>query len=690
MILIKIVNRVERECYDTNFEYDIQSLVRAFYADTPVEVNQELRPEHQIMIEVEYLRSSVGVNIYDTKYNGKMQLREHEDSEMDSDRQQAKNQVKRVLYITLCEYTGKTLPWGTLTGIRPIKLPLAQMEKGMSRGEIRQFMKQTYLMSDNKLDLALQVAKTEQQRLSQFPYREGFSLYIGIPFCPSICAYCSFSSYPIKQYADKVDAYLNALFEELHFAAQSYVNRPLQTIYIGGGTPTTLTAGQLDRLLGQIHSEFAMEDMEEFTVEAGRPDSITEEKLQVLKKWGVTRISINPQTLKDETLTIIGRKHTASQFLEAYILARETGFTNINVDLIVGLPDETEEDMMRTLDKLFAIEPESITIHSLARKRAARLTTEAENFAGYRFSADAAVMEHLQNALTEKGYQPYYLYRQKNISANLENVGYAKPGKDCLYNVLMMEEKHTILAAGAGAVSKFVFPDGYHVQKIDNVKDVDQYIERIQEMIGRKREFLEENTRIVNDASHLEEELPEAIAHGAAVSALAYEIAKELDLPESECYDIAVAGVVHDIGKLQLYRYLNGNETLNVEEMNYMRMHSTLSYEILKEKGYSPYILECVKYHHENYDGSGFPDHLAGEEIPLSARILRVCDVFTALTSKRPYRDAFDPETAVFLMIDEVKNFDMRVFIAFQRVVHDNPKWLKAQTEMEETYESTE
>lgn len=678
MILIRIVNRIGEEYYDTNFEYDIQSLVRAFYYGVQVEVNKPLTQDHQVMVEVEYFDHGAGVNIFDKTYNGKMLLRKHEDGEMDAhDRCQAKNQVKRLLYITLCEYTTRTLPWGTLTGIRPIKLPLQQLESGDSKEEIRQRMKETYLISNKKLDLAMKVADAEYRRLCRLDYKEGYSLYIGIPFCPSICAYCSFSSYPLKQYEKQVDAYLDALLKEMHFVAQCYVNKPLQTIYIGGGTPTTLSPVQLERLLGGIAAEFSLEQLEEFTVEAGRPDSITREKLEVLKHWGVTRISINPQTLKEDTLKIIGRRHTIGQFMEAYQLAKEVGFENINMDLIVGLPEETAEDVAATLNETFVLKPDSVTVHSLALKRAARLRTEQESFADYHFLTDGSVMEQVQQQLEAAGYEPYYLYRQKNIATNLENVGYAKRGKACLYNILMMEEKHTVLALGAGAVSKFVFPDGCRVEKIDNVKDVNNYISRIDEMIGRKQKFLAENSRMFNDALHLEEELPKAIAHGIAVSNLAYDIAKELGLSEEICYKLAVAGVVHDIGKLQLYRYLNGKTTLNIEHMKYMRMHSTLSYDILKAQGYDDFVLESVRYHHENYDGSGFPEHLAGEEIPLGARILRVCDVFTALISKRAYRDAFDPETAVTLMIDEVKNFDMRVFIAFQRVLHDNPFWIE-------------
>ena len=259
------------------------------------------------------------------------------------------------------------------------------------------------------------------------------------------------------------------------------------------------------------------------------------------------------------------------------------------------------------------------------------------------------------------------------MTDNLENVGYSLPGKEGIYNILIMEEKQTIVALGAGSVSKFVFDDGQRIEKVDNVKDVDLYIERIDEMIARKQKFLLEHAHYFNEAKDLEQELPESIAHGICVSNLAYAVAKELGLPEENCYELAVAGIVHDIGKLRLNEYLNGKreDALNIEQMKYIRMHSKLSYDILKNKGYSKFILESILHHHESYDGSGFPDHLEGDEIPIGAKILYVCDVFSALISKRHYRDAFDKDTAVTLMIDEVKNYDMKVFIAFQRVIHE-------------------
>jgi len=669
MILIRLLDKTqEQEKLVTEFEYDVQSLIRAFYHGEEVTVNQPVEEQTHILFEVEYLQCRVAVNIFDNKENGNLQLRLHSETSVDyTNRSDTKNQLKKLLYQLLTEYSLKVLPWGTLTGIRPVKIPLAMLEDGKTTEEIKAYMKDNYLISDQKMNLGIDIAKKELKILNKMDYKSGYSLYIGIPFCPSTCAYCSFTSYPINLYADKVDRYMKALYKEIDYIAGVYNNKPIHTVYIGGGTPTTLSHEQLEILLSKITTKFDLKDVLEFTVEAGRPDSITKEKLLVLKKYGVSRISINPQTMKAETLKIIGRNHTIEQFITAYHLARECGFDNINVDLIIGLPEENYIDIENTIKKIVDLQPDSITIHSLAIKRAARLNTFKEQYENCRFENDERIIDKVSAYMGKLGYSGYYLYRQKNMTNNLENVGYSKPGKEGIYNILIMEEKQTIVALGAGSVSKFVFPDGRKIKKIDNVKDVDIYIDRIDEMIERKDQFIVENAsslNIVND-------LPESIAHGICVSNLAYAMAKKLGLPQEKCYELSLAGILHDIGKLKLHKYIYGSDTLDVEEIKYIRMHSELSYDILKNKGFSEFVLQSVLYHHENYDGSGFPEHLAGDEIPIGAKILRVCDVFAALISKRHYRDAFDSETAVALMIDEVKNFDMKVFIAFQRVIHE-------------------
>ena len=347
-------------------------------------------------------------------------------------------------------------------------------------------------MSQPKIDLSVEIAKRELELLKQIDYKQGYSLYVGIPFCPSICSYCSFSSSPIGIWEGKVNAYLDALEREIDFLAHAMRDRELNTIYIGGGTPTTLSPEQLKRLLGKLQHSFDFSNLLEYTVEAGRPDSITRDKLEVLRGYGITRISINPQTMNQATLDLIGRRHTVEQTIESYQLAREMGFDNINMDLIVGLPGEKLCDVKNTMEQIKALAPDNLTIHSLAIKRAARLKMFSEDYQGMEMENNWETIDLTARYARELGLMPYYLYRQKNMAGNFENVGYARSGKAGLYNILIMEEKQSILALGAGASSKYVFEaqeaEGIRVERTENVKDITHYLERIEEMIERKRE----------------------------------------------------------------------------------------------------------------------------------------------------------------------------------------------------------
>ncbi len=688
----------------TDFEYDIWTLIREFCPHTEVFTNTTEKMadddyiEYLVSIDCQEVESKIAVDIYGSEGQAHKDCRDMEDcmlrmhsllqvaEEVDfSDRKDTKNVMKRLVYQVMSHVTGKELPWGTLTGIRPTKIPMGLYErrKPMSDTEVYRFLKDTYYVSDEKIDLSRDIAKREIRILKNIDYKNGYSLYIGIPFCPSTCLYCSFTSYNVDAYKHKTDAYVDALLKEIAYVAGQFKDKKLNTVYFGGGTPTSLEPEQLDRILTKVKSSFDFKDVQEFTVEAGRPDSITEAKLLVLKKHGVTRISVNPQTMKQETLDIIGRKHTVEQVVEAFKLARSLGFDNINMDFIVGLPNESIDDVRYTMEETLKLDPDSITVHSLAIKRAARLNMFKDEYKELTIENSQDIMQLVAYYADQMGMKPYYLYRQKNIAGNLENVGYAREGKAGIYNILIMEEKQTIVAAGAGTITKYVYPDGERIERVDNVKNVDQYIERIDEMIERKIKFFHKvtdddsqpgkvsNGYIVRQA--LKKDVPEAIEHGIYVSNMAVRIAKELGLPDNMVYELAQAGVLHDIGKLQLAGYMYGRDEDNfvVEQLRYVRMHSKLSADILKDKEYSPFVLESILYHHENYDGSGYPDNLSGDSIPLGARILRVCDVFIALTSDRPYRKAFDVDTAVTLMIDEVKNFDMKVFLAFLKVVHE-------------------
>ena len=473
-----------------DFEYDIHSLIRAFYPGMDVPVYQEAEPHPEgweKKLVVDYQPDKITLVFQDS--DGQILAKREQQVEYEADRKATKNVLKSMLYELLRDYTGQDLPWGNLTGIRPTKIPMALLEQGWKNTEIADYMRKTYYTSNEKTALSIMIANRERHILKDINYEDGYSLYVGIPFCPSICLYCSFSSSPLSVWKNKVDMYLDALCKEIEACARIYRNRKLDTIYMGGGTPTTLEPYQMDRLLTKIEECFDRSYLKEFTVEAGRPDSITREKLEVLRKHGISRISINPQTMNQSTLDIIGRRHTVEQTVEAFHLARELGFDNINMDLIVGLPGEEYEQVEHTMKEVTALDPDSITVHSLAVKRAARLNMFKDQYKEMTFTNNQQIMEMTARYAYQAGHSPYYLYRQKNMAGNFENVGYAKPDSAGIYNILIMEEKQSILALGAGATSKKV--SGELIERTENVKDIKNYVERIDEMIERKRLLME-------------------------------------------------------------------------------------------------------------------------------------------------------------------------------------------------------
>ncbi len=413
----------------------------------------------------------------------------------EDERGSARDRIKRELYQILSEKTGKTLPWGTLTGVRPTKLIYRETQKGRSKEEIRKELKESFFVSDEKIALATEVAGLEKDLL-RFAER-GYSLYIGIPFCPSVCAYCTFSSSRYDSEKERIGEYLNALRTELA-AIRKIAEGRLHTIYIGGGTPSALSEKEIEELLTMIEDLFPTEDVLEYTFEAGRPDTITKEKLGIVSSHAVDRISINPQTMKEETLRKIGRSHTVKEIRDAYALARECGFENINMDLILGLPDEDEGDVLRSVEEVCAMSPESITVHSLAYKRASRFFQEM-GLSGLRFGNEAEQMDQVYALLKQHSYHPYYLYRQKNMRGNLENVGFAKRGKESLYNCLIMEEIETIYAAGAGATSKFVGRNGA-IKRVIAPKDITTYLAAVPALNEKKRTAQAECTETWNKA----------------------------------------------------------------------------------------------------------------------------------------------------------------------------------------------
>lgn len=477
------------KCNKAQFEYDIHALIKAFYPEWELKV---LTPES--VVRDRKVRETVPVMelwfgedkvIFKTQSAHEYVWNLTEKLEMGA----YKNALKRFLYTSLREETGISLPWGNLTGIRPTKIAMTMMEQGKSDEEIKAFLREEHFVSGEKIELGMEIAKRESEILSRLHYEDGYSLYIGIPFCPTTCLYCSFTSFPISVWKDRVVDYLTALEKELEAVARMYEGRILDTVYIGGGTPSSLSAEELDRLLTKLKVTFDFRTVQEFTVEAGRADSITEEKLRVLYRHGVTRISVNPQTMKQETLQLIGRHHTVEQVIEAFRMAREIGFTNINMDIILGLPEETEEDVVHTIEAIKELDPDSLTVHSLAVKRASKLGKWIEENGITAYNNTEETMKIAAQGAKDMDMVPYYLYRQKNMSGNFENVGYSKEDKYGIYNILIMEEKQTIVACGAGTITKRVYPDG-RIERCDNVKDVGLYIEKIEEMIERKRKLL--------------------------------------------------------------------------------------------------------------------------------------------------------------------------------------------------------
>ncbi len=468
--------KLELNIDSEEFLYESSILVKSFLAQSGME--QELE-EKKMMLTVE------GQQIYvDCEGIHTEGLAEG------PEKKYLKKELKKQIYRVMHELTKAELPWGALTGIRPTKLIVTMIEAApdVTDEEITSFLKENYYVTDEKAALGIQIARREIKLLEKIDYEEGYSLYIGIPFCPTTCLYCSFTSYPIGAYTKKADDYVTALLKEISYASARFADRKLNSIYIGGGTPTTLEPEQLDRLLHAVRDSFDFSHNQEFTVEAGRPDSITPEKLAVLLKHGVTRISINPQTMNQKTLDLIGRYHTVEQVKETFQLARKMGFDNINMDFIVGLPGETMEDIRFSMEEVQKLNPDSLTIHSLAIKRAARLNIMREQYKDFTIENNEQIMELCAAAAENMGMTPYYMYRQKNIAGNMENVGYARIGKAGVYNILIMEEKQTIVALGAGSVTKRIYPDG-RIERCANVKDVTQYIERIDEMIERKEKL---------------------------------------------------------------------------------------------------------------------------------------------------------------------------------------------------------
>lgn len=396
-----------------------------------------------------------------------------------------KNKLKREIYESLRIRTGKSPKWGILTGIRPVKLAGELYKKLGSMEAVINLLENEYLLHPSKSRLTAEILEYQLNTAGK-PESGGMSVYIGIPFCPTRCLYCSFTSNQVKK--PEIDRYLKALFKEIEYCGRRACESglKLESLYIGGGTPTTLDEEKLQSLLNKINDCFNIRELREFTVEAGRPDTITSEKLEIMKRSGVDRISINPQTMKQETLDLIGRRHTVQETETAFSMAADTGMECVNADLIAGLPQESFEDFKATLDRIIQLQPDNITLHTLAVKRASRLKEMDEEFNYKDEELREQMLVYASEALGRAGYRPYYLYRQKHTSGNTENIGYCRDDKVSIYNIRIMEEAQSILAMGAGGISKVFFPDENRLERVPNVSNYEIYIDRIDEMTERK------------------------------------------------------------------------------------------------------------------------------------------------------------------------------------------------------------
>ena len=441
-------------CNQETFVYNAYHMVKAFYPSETVASSVDEKASNYVTVEF----AEDGT---DGQKEAMIEIADRQTNDMPAEKSAMKKYLDRMLYKKLSEQSGRTLAWGILMGVRPTKIAMRKLEEGMTQETFVPWFQKENLVSEEKAHLAWQIAGREKKLLDQLDYENGYSLYVGIPFCPTVCSYCSFSSGALGDWEHRVEDYLAALMKELEAIAKMSEGRKADTIYMGGGTPTTLNEDQLERLLTCIDRHFVREGLLEFTVEAGRPDSITKEKLQVLRNHGINRISINPQSMQQKTLDTIGRKHTVEQVYEAFHMARKLGFDNINMDIIAGLPGETPEDMEDTLRQIALLGPDNLTVHSLAIKRAAKMGQEEREGKRLTIIQDeiGTMVEMAGNKARQMGLFPYYLYRQKNIAGNFENVGYAKVDKAGIYNILIMEEKQSIIAAGAGASTKIVLKE---------------------------------------------------------------------------------------------------------------------------------------------------------------------------------------------------------------------------------------
>lgn len=463
---------------DLKYRYEVYQLFNVYFSMSNIDFVEKDKSDYKVYIDDETLKF-----IY-KDYQRKEKISEEK-----------KHSIRRFIFICLRELTNDMYPWGILIGIRPSKIALKLLKEGNTEEEVINIFKERYLAHEDKAKLCIDVARAEERIVNKD--KNNIAVYIGMAFCPTRCVYCSFTANPIAAHKKMVMPYIEALIKEIN-GMSSYIkekNLNIESVYFGGGTPTSVNDEEFAMVMKEIYDNFIKDNnVKEFTVECGRPDSINKNKLQTMKDYKVNRISINPQTMNDKTLKLIGRNHTSEDIIEKFNMARNLGFEHINMDLIIGLPGEGYEEFLNTKNEIIKLKPDSITIHGLALKRGSAMY---ENFVlkkGIEVTLQDEIIKmyaETKNLGDSLGLSPYYMYRQKNMVGNMENLGYAKKGKECIYNIQMIEEKQTIIALGAAAVSKVVFLEEDRLERFPNLKDLHEYIRRIDEMIKRKKGLLD-------------------------------------------------------------------------------------------------------------------------------------------------------------------------------------------------------
>lgn len=466
------------------FSYDVENLAEIFFPYEKIKVLSQLPQDcnDNIVAVTEICGDEI---IVDARVFEKKAVKK-EKINQDSDCQ---NIMSVLFYSAFSELLGVSYPWGILYGVRPARFWHSISDK-YSKEQARQIFAQKYLVSPEKLSLVEQVAENENKIIS-LSANKSFSLYVSVPFCPTRCSYCSFVSHSIEKAAALVEPYVDLLVREIEQTAiyAKELGLRLESVYYGGGTPTALSAKQLTRIAAAIRDNFDLSCLREYTVEAGRPDTVNADKLAALKAAGVGRISINPQSFNDNVLSAIGRRHSVKQTLDAFELARNAGFDNINMDFIAGLPKDDVESFKHSIKTAVSLGAESITVHTLCLKSGAYMVTRDNVFDTGDIDTVAEMVDFSREYLSAAGYVPYYMYRQGKSLGNLENVGWSKPGSECLYNVFMMDETHSVFAVGAGAVTRLKNPLSGKIERIYNYKYPYEYIDGFDNMLKRKEKI---------------------------------------------------------------------------------------------------------------------------------------------------------------------------------------------------------